>query len=373
MQRPVNTKKKKTMSKFKMTRAYLFVLLVFAACFVLPVCASDLDDHEQASALMQTFFESGNSPGLSVSVGREGKILWSGGFGYADVEQQVPVDPARTLFRIGSVVKSMTAYAVAQLVKEGKLDLDAPVQKYVPDFPEKGHVITTRHLLSHLSGIRHYQGGEFVSREHYPTVTDGLVIFKNDPLRHPPGEAYLYSSYGYNLISAVIEGATQQAYLNYMMVRVFEPMGMKNTVPDFLDQIIPGRGRYYYESNGQVVNAPEVNNSYKWASGGVIGTSDDLVRFGFGLLNPELFDEEIRDSFWTMQKTDSGEETGYGLGFRIVVDENDTLWIGHGGGSIGGTTQFWIRPADGLVIAMISNLSSFNFGTVLVPLSEIFE
>jgi CubicO group peptidase (beta-lactamase class C family) len=118
------------------------------------------------------------------------------------------------------------------------------------------------------------------------------------------------------------------------------------------------------------VNAPEVNNSYKWASGGVIGTSNDLVRFRFGLLDPELFSTEIRQTFWTMQRTKSGEETGYGLGFRIAVDEAGTLWIGHGGGSVGGTTQFWIRPADGLVISMISNLSRFNFGTVLVSLSE---
>ena len=149
-------------------------------------------------------------------------------------------------------------------------------------------------------------------------------------------------------------------------------MEMKTTVPDYLSQIIPGRGRYYYERDGQVINAPEADNSYKWPSGGVIGTSDDLVRFGHALLNDELFDAKSREVFWTMQHTASGEETGYGLGFRIAIDENGTRWIGHGGGSVGGTTQFWISPEDGLVIAMISNLSSFNFETVLVSLAEIF-
>lgn len=117
------------------------------------------------------------------------------------------VNPAKTLFRIGSVAKSMTAYAAAQLFDTGKLDIDAPVQKYVPDFPEKQSVITSRQLLGHLSGIRHYGRDEFVSRVHYENVNAGLVIFKDDLLLSAPGEAYSYSSYGYNLLSAVIESA----------------------------------------------------------------------------------------------------------------------------------------------------------------------
>lgn len=166
------------------------------------VAARDTNVSYQAHALMQEFFDTNETPGLVVSVGRSGKIIWSEGFGYADLEQLMPADPARTRLRIGSVIKSMTAYATAQLVQAGNLDLDAAVQTYLPDFPEKQEPITTRQLLGHLSGIRHYGKGEFFSREHYDTVSAGLVIFKDDPLVHKPGDAYLYSSYGYNLISA---------------------------------------------------------------------------------------------------------------------------------------------------------------------------
>lgn len=336
------------------------------------VAARESNISFQAHSLMQEFFDASDSPGLVVSVGRGDKIIWSEGFGYADLEQLVPADPARTRFRIGSVIKSMTAYATAQLVDAGKLDLDAPVQTYVPEFPEKQEPITTRQLLGHLSGIRHYGKGEFFSREHYDTVSAGLVIFQDDPLVHKPEDSYLYSSYGYNLVSAVIEAVSGQSYLAYMMVNVFEPLEMNNTSPDYLAQIIPGRGRYYYKKENGVRNAPEVDNSYKWASGGFIGTSDDLVRFGLAQTGDNPLKGSTQKMYWTVQKTNSGEETGYGLGWKVKSDENGQTWIGHGGGSVGGTTQFWIRQDDGLVIAMISNMSSLDFGTILISLGGLF-
>lgn len=355
-----------------MNKPLLLILLALLFAPFDQVVARGNDHPAQAHVLMQEFFIASGSPGLSVSVGMGGKIIWSEGFGDADLEQSVAVNPAKTLFRIGSTIKPMTAYAVAQLVDTGKLDLDAPVQTYVPGFPEKRAPVTTRQLLGHLSGIRHYGKGEFFSRDHYATVGAGLVIFQDDPLVQLPGEAYLYSSYGYNLISAVIEGASGQEYLAYMVANVFEPLGMNNTVPDYLDRIIPGRGRYYYRKQDVVLNTAEVDNSYKWASGGFIGTSDDLVRFGFAQLAGSSISETTGKIFWTEQTTNAGEKTGYGLGWAIKTDDNGHQWIGHGGGSVGGTTQFWIRPEDGLVIAMISNMSSFDFGTVLISLGEVF-
>jgi CubicO group peptidase (beta-lactamase class C family) len=356
-------------NKNKLLSASLLVLFCFPFAHAV---AKDNRAESQAQALMQDFFDSSNTPGLSISVGYDCRIAWSSGFGYNDLEQKVVVDPSHSRFRIGSVIKSMTAFAIAQLVDAGKLDLDAPVQTYVPEFPEKPYPISTRQLLGHLSGIRHYEGDEFFSRDYYETVTDGLVIFMHDPLKNKPGDAYLYSSYGYNLASAVIEGATGQDYLVYMTENVFEPLDMTTTSPDYLDQIIPGRGRYYYQQDGVTLNAPEVDNSYKWASGGYIGTSDDLVKFGLAQLCNSSISEKTRDMFWSRQTTNSGEETEYGLGWRITVDDNGHHWIGHGGGSVGGTTQFWIRPDDGLVIAMISNMSRFDFAEVLIALGDIF-
>ncbi len=358
------------MSKYRQAFLGLLVLLFSAPAAVLAKEAVGVTD--RAHDLMQAFFDAGDTPGLAVSVGMDGRIIWSEGFGYADVEQKVAVDPAHTLFRIGSVIKPMTAYAAAQLVQAGKLDLDAPVQNYVPDFPRKRAPVTTRQLLAHLSGIRHYQGDEFFKHEAFDSVTAGLAVFKDDPLLHAPGERYLYSSYGYNLVSAVIEGVSGEQYLDYMSNRVFTPLGMHGTKPDHLAHIIPGRGRYYFRKSDGLLNAREVDNSYKWASGGFIGSVDDLVRFGLAQLQDTPVNDTVQRTFWVEQTTSAGEKTGYGLGWIIRTDENGQRWIGHGGGSVGGTTQFWIVPEHGLVIAMISNLSDFKFGKVASALGSVF-
>ena len=167
----------------------LLILLVLLYAPFGQVIARGNDSFAQAHALMQEFFTTSGSPGLAVSVGQGGNIVWSEGFGFADVEQMVVVNPAQTLFRIGSTIKPMTAHAVAQLVDAGRLDLDAPIQTWVPDFPQKRAPVTTRNLLAHLSGIRHYGKDEFMSRDQYATVTAGLVIFQDDPLVNLPGEA----------------------------------------------------------------------------------------------------------------------------------------------------------------------------------------
>jgi len=349
---------------------WLFTLFLLTACGVEQAGEDPLA--ARVHEVMQAFFDAADTPGLAVAAGLDGEIVWSAGFGYADIEQQVAVDPASTLFRIGSVIKPMTAHAAAQLVQAGKLDLDAPIQAYVPDFPQKQAPVTTRQLLAHLSGIRHYQGDEFLSREVYETVAEGLTVFKDDPLSHAPGEKYLYSSYGYNLAGAVIEGASGQLYLEYMSRHVFTPLAMHNTQPDFLAPITPGRGRYYLLDEAVLVNAPEVDNSYKWASGGFIGTVEDLVRFGLAQLHDIPLNDTVQQTFWVEQVTNSGEPTGYGLGWKISADENGRRWIGHTGGSVGGTTQFWINPESGLVIAMISNLSSFKYGEAVASLARVF-
>jgi serine beta-lactamase-like protein LACTB len=351
-----------------------FLLLI--SLFLLAACGADPADHDPiaitAHEVMQALFDSGDAPGLAVAVGLGGRITWSEGFGFADVEQKVAVDPARTLFRIGSVIKPMTALAAAQLVQAGRLDLDAPVQAYVADFPPKQAPVTTRQLLAHLSGIRHYEGDEFFNHEAFASVAEGLAIFKDDPLLHPPGEGFLYSSYGYNLVSAVLEGAAGEEYLEYMSRNVFSPLGMQHTVPDDLARITPGRGRYYFREGDTLLNAPEVDNSYKWASGGYIGTVEDLARFGLAQLHDTPVNDTVRQIFWVEQLTNAGEATGYGLGWKIGQDENGREWISHSGGSVGGTTQLWINPESGLVIAMTSNLSNFKYGEAMASLAQVF-
>lgn len=173
-------------------------------------------------------------------------------------------------------------------------------------------------------------------------MVEGLVIFQNDTLLHPPGTKFSYSSYAWNLISAVVEAASGEEFLRYIDKHVFKAIGMTHTGADQIASIIPNRTRYYVRQNGLLRNAPPVDNSYKWAGGGFLSTSEDLIRFGFALLSSGLLKQETVHLLWTSQQTASGEKTGYGIGWRSGTDEQQRHWVGHGGGSVGGTTFFRI-------------------------------
>lgn len=298
-------------------------------------------------------------PGLALAVALDGKIVYSEAFGYADLEERVPVWPT-TKFRIGgSVSKPLTATALMELVEAGKVDLDSPVQKYVPSFPDKGAVITVRMLAGHLGGIRHYQGDEFHIQRHYANVLEGLKIFENDPLVAPPGTKFSYSSNGYNLLSAVVESAAGKDFLAYMQQRVFAPLGLVHTTADQNTQIVEQRSRFYeLPKDGAVENAPYVDNSYKWAGGGFLSTAEDLVHFGSALLQPCFLKQETLRSMFTSQKTKSREDTGYGIGWAVHKSKSGKLIYEHSGGSVGETSQLILYPETHLVVAMVNNLSN---------------
>src|SRR6184192_270630 len=297
-------------------------------------------------------------PGVQVAVAVNGKLVWSEGFGYADAERQKPVT-RETQFRIGSVSKPLTATAVALLYEQGKLDLDAPVQRYVPSFPDKGYPITTRLLAGHLAGIRHYKDREFFLNRRFATVLDGLTIFQDDSLVFPPGTRFSYSSYGWNLVSAVVEAASGDDFLHHMAAHVFRPLGLSHTAPDRSDSLIPGRTQFYdRDSAGSYRVAPAVDNSYKWAGGGFLSTAEDLVRFGSALLEPGFLKAATLELLFTSQKTTAGEPTGYGVGWFVGTDSLGHRWVFHGGSSVGGTTAFGVDRDSRVVVAITSNLSN---------------
>ena len=304
-------------------------------------------------------------PGIQVAVSVGGHVVWSEGLGYANVESQVPVTPI-SKFRVGSVSKSITAAAIGRLVELDQLDLDAVVQTYVPSFPEKRWPVTTRQLGGHLSGIRHYRDDtmgrdENLSDVRYETVLDGLVIFEDDPLLFEPETGYSYSSYAWNLISAVIEGASGRPFLQYMREQVFEELNLWHTQADWTDSLVTFRTNYYdYGEDGRLVNSPYVDNSYKWAGGGFVSTAEDLVRFADAHSRVGFFEQETLDLLFTSQKLSSGEETGYGVGWSTRVDDRGRKIVSHGGGSVGGSTMLIMYPEERVSVALISNISGWQ-------------
>jgi len=326
---------------------------------------------KEARALVRADFAEQGYPGIAIAVSVDGETVWSEGFGYANLEHRVPMLPS-VKFRVGSISKSMTAAAVAKLVEEGRLDIDAPVQKYVPSFPEKAYPITTRQLGGHLGGIRHYEGDENFIRDPYPTVLDGLAIFADDPLLHEPGTRYSYTSHGFNLISAVVEGAAKQPFLHTMRESVFRPLGMRDTTADFVTPIIPGRTSYYVrDAEGRVVNAPFVNNSYKWAGGGFLSTTEDVLRFANAHLDDKFLSEASRKLLFTEQRTSDGEGVGYGFGWFTRTRDDGRRLLSHSGGSVGGTSLMVMEPDTRVVVVGLINLTRAD-NNVVTEVLDLF-
>ena len=173
----------------------------------------------------------------------------------------------------------------------------------------------------------------------------------------------------WNLLSAVIEGATGEDFLDQMQAEVFEELNLRNTVADQNHLIVMDRVRPYDRQDGLFFNSPHVDNSYKWAGGGFLSTAEDLVKFGLAHMRPGFLEEDTLALWFTSQTTNDGEETGYGIGWQIGADGADRKIVSHGGGSVGGTTILALYPDHDLVFAMISNMS----GAPRFPRTEIVD
>lgn len=327
----------------------------------------------RARAFIRDTMRALGAPGASITVMRGGRVIWSEGFGMADLEQQVPVTPL-TRFRVGSVSKSLTAVAIGRLVEEGRLDLDQPIQRYVPTFPVKRWPVTTRQLAGHLGGVRHYRTAEenIVTR-HYADVTSALEVFAADSLEDEPGTRFRYSSYGWNLLSVIVEKAGGEDYLRLMQRFVFDPAEMRHTVADQVDSIVPHRARWYTRgpNRGGILNASFTDNSYKWAGGGFLATTEDLAEFADALARGRLLQPKTVELLWTSQRTRNGRATGYGIGWFTDTDAAGRRRVFHSGGSVGGTAYLLIYPNDDLIVAVLVNSDSTFVGAT-PTIAEMF-
>lgn len=317
---------------------------------------------EKSKQLLDSIRVAQKIPGIDAAIAIDGKIIWSEGFGYADLENDVKVIPGVTKFRIGSVSKPLTSAALGKLIDAGKVDLNESVYTYLPDFPKKRYPITVKEISGHIAGIRHYRGNEFLMNKRFNSVSSSLSIFKDDSLLFEPGTNYSYSSYGFNLLSAVIEKASGEAFLPFIQREVFSALNMSGTSPDFYDSIIYNRTSFYeLDSTRKVINAPAVDNSYKWAGGGFLSTTTDLIKFGEAHMSAGFLSASTLNTFTTSQVLANGDSTQYGVGWR-TYHHDGIHGYGHTGGSVGGITALRIYPNEKLVLVLLSNSSDTSYG-----------
>jgi len=294
----------------------------------------------------------------------------------ADLENNAPASE-HTLFRLGSISKPLTAVAAMELWEQGKIDLDAPVQKYCPTFPQKQAPITTRQVMGHLGGIRHYktqaQGDvEVGNTTHFDNpIQAGLDFFKNDPLVDEPGKHFHYSTQGYTLVGCVIEGASGAKYVDFVREHVFTPAGMEQTQADNRFTIIPYRTRFYSKAeSGAVQNADFLDSSYKIPGGGWLSSAEDMARFEVAMLHDKLVKRATRELMWTPLKPSDGSKDNYGLGFGVGT-EDGILAVGHSGGQQGTSTDFLIAPEKQAGVVVLTNMDSLNVNELSVEILKV--
>jgi len=339
------------------------------------------DTVARARQIVRASLSEQNLPGLSVAVGTAGDIVWAEGFGWADLEERVPVGP-ETRFRIGTASTALTSAAVGLLLESDRLRLDDEIQVSVPEFPAKQWPVTLRQLMGHVAGIRTDSGDEGpLLSAHCERPTEGLQAFAERSLLFEPGTEYRYSSYGWILVSAAVEAAADEPLLRFMRKQVFEPLGMDDTMADSATEPIADRATPYFPRfaadprYGPDLMRPIDYSCYAGASA-FLSTPSDLVRFGMAINSGTLLQPATVQLLQTSQRLTSGQETGYGLGWdleMVDVAARQTRLVGHDGESLGGmVASLMTLPDYGIVVAVTSNISYADTYSLAVSIAQSF-
>jgi len=314
-------------------------------------------------------------PGLSCAIAVGDQLMFVRGYGLADIENDV-LATGDTVYRLASISKPVTAVCAMRLVEEGRLDLDRSVHEIVPSWPEKRWPVTTRQLLAHLGGVRHYRAGEGESTKHYPDQISALERFAADPLLDEPGTRYRYSTFGYNLVAATIEAVTSRRFPDVVREFVAIPSGAATLQDDDVRRIVRGRAQGYVRLDGELQNSVLMDASYKLGGGGLCSSAADLARFGQALVAGKLVDPEGLEAMWTLQRLRpqagqaAGEEVSYGLGFRVGQRDGRRV-VSHSGAQSRVSTMFYLLPDDGIVVVLLCNLERVRLEGLAQELADL--
>lgn len=321
-----------------------------------------MNESQQADEWMKLLYAQHQLPSLSVAVGINGQLAWQGAIGYADLANEKLAD-TNTLYRIGSISKPMTAAVTLRLQEKNLLDIDQPLSKYLKDYSAQHSMITIKQLLTHQAGIRHYKDeiAENFSFTEYPTTRQAATIVEQDPLLFEPGHGFNYTTYGYTILSLVMESAANRSFDQLMQEELLSPLQLKETRLNKEKQLPANSSVPYIEIDHSLYKSPEPNVSNKYAGGGFISTPSDLVKFGNALLDEKFLGAKTRQVLWEPVPLANGQMNpeNYALGFRTGMDELGRF-VHHGGKSVGGYSFLIIYPDSNLVIAFASNVTPQN-------------
>lgn len=328
------------------------------------------------------------APAVSIAISIKGKTIWSEALGLRNIDKNLPADTA-TLFRIGSTSKALTSLGLGRLLDQNLIHLDSSVQYYTNHFTDKPR-IKIRQLASHQSGIRNYGVcpcfpiWEYFRDRNFLSVEESLSDFESDDLLFQPGEEFFYSTYNFSALSHAMEKAASEDFLSLMDSKVFEPLGMQSTMPNYKNRQNAEQSAFYDVRGNTYKRSTEVNLSNKWAGGGFMSNPSDLVKAGNALLIDDFLSKQTIERLIEPQQlsNDSINPQGYALGWRyghlksLLGGNKNIEIVHHGGMSPGSQSLLIVFPVYEMVISLLLNRSGrqgqFRLFDYLQPIANIF-
>jgi CubicO group peptidase (beta-lactamase class C family) len=340
---------------------------------------------EQSRQIARASMSANNLAGLSVAVGIDGEIVWAEGFGFADIESRLPVTPHHR-FQTGTASIVFTSAAIGLLLDQGRLNLDDEIQRYVPEFPAKRWPVTVRQAMGDVAGLKTEDSDDGVlTSSHCERPADGVALFAKEPLLSQPGTEYRDSTFGWVLLSAVVEAAADTPFAAFLNERIFRQLGMLDTFKESVTNPPPDAATSYnprFAANPVygIKPLPKFDYSCHAGSNGFLSTPSDLVRFGMAINRGKLLRPQTVQTFETPQRLtsgkSSGQQTSYGLGWNlktVTLAGQQVQAAGHNG-------HFWVEevaslltfPERGLAVAVMSNVSFAGTPSVAEKIAQAF-
>ena len=366
------------LKKTRMIHKILLGILFLFFCFS-PAKAQGIKQIEVSKSIENKIdsifkeYDNPATPGLSVGFMQNGKLIFSKGYGMADLEHNNPIDTS-SVFSLASVSKQFTVFAILLLEQQGKLSLNDNVRKHIPKFNNYSETVTLQQLANHSSGIRSQlqllgQAG-YIS-DNVITKEDALkIIYDQEELNFKPGSEFSYSNSGYVLLAEVVEKVSGRPFSLFMKENVFEPLAMNNSfVMDDYHKIIKNRANSYEIENGTYVNAP-ANYSY-YGSTGLYTTLIDLKKWASNFSNPKIGNRDLFEKMNTLAVLKNGKNYGYALG-QFVGDFNGLKQIYHSGGDAGYRAFFGRFPEQNVAVLLLSNNNTVDAQSKALEMVDIF-
>src|SRR6185369_7606641 len=327
------------------------------------VCAAQ-GNVSRMEQVVQSYVDSKQFMG-SVLVAQDGKVVLNKGYGFANLEWDVPNTPT-SKYRLGSLTKQFTAACILLLEERGKLKIDDPVKKYMLDAPAAWDKVTLFHLLTHTSGIPSFTGfPDYASTEPFPSTPEKLVArFRDKPLEFQPGEKWNYSNSGYVLLGYLIEKISGQTYTQFVQENIFTPLGMKDSGYDSNSAIIPHRAAGYTPIPNGIKNAGYIDMTIPLSAGGLYSTTEDLLRWEQGLMGGKLLSPA------SLQKMTTPFKQDYAFGIGVHTDKGHKI-IDHNGGIEGFNTILQYYPESKLTIVVLANLNGQAPEAIAAKLADL--